>query len=155
MRSLICYLRSPGNSSLQDVLALKADVSIIDLRQSTDYVSYNLPGSINLPVVQASSTSPFFAPEVMTALWTQLEDIFSNPDKNFLNLAKDKRVLVLCYNGDSARVATSILRAKGYVADSVRGGFSNFGPLDQLEVGGTEIGPWLKNAPPVEFVNVV
>lgn len=31
-------------------------------------------------------------------------------------------VLVVCYNGDSARVATSVLRAKGLEADSVRGG---------------------------------
>lgn len=155
MLSLICYLRSPGNLSLQDVLAPKADVFIIDLRQSQDFASYSLPGSINLPVAQASATSPFFDTAVMTSLWTQLEKIFSNSDENFINLTRDKRVLVLCYNGDSARVATSILRAKGYVADSAKGGFSNFGPLDQLEIGGKEIGSWMKNAPPMEFVNVV
>lgn len=155
MLSLICYLRSAGNLSLQDVLTPKADVSIIDLRQPQDFVSYHLPGSINLPVAQASSTSPFFAPAVMTALWTQLENTFSNPDENSVNPAQNKRVLVLCYDGDSARVATSILRAKGYVADSVKGGFSNFGPLDRLEVGSADVGPWLKNPLPMESVNVV
>ncbi|KAI1111350.1 tryptophan synthase beta subunit-like PLP-dependent enzyme [Nemania sp. NC0429] len=155
MLSLICYLRSAGNLSLHDVLAPKADVSIIDLRQSQDFASYNLPGSINLPAAQASSASPFFAPAVMTALWTQLENAFANPGKNLMNLSQDKRVLVLCYDGDSARVATSVLRAKGYVADSVKGGFSNFGPLESLAVSDTEVGPWLKNPSPAECVNVV
>lgn len=32
-------------------------------------------------------------------------------------------VLVICYNGDTARVATSVLRAKGIEADSLRGGY--------------------------------
>lgn len=32
-------------------------------------------------------------------------------------------VLVVCYDGDSARVATSVLRARGLEADSVRGGY--------------------------------
>lgn len=40
-----------------------------------------------------------------------------------------KRILVLCYDGDSARVATSVLRAKGYEADSIRGGFKALGEM--------------------------
>ena len=32
-------------------------------------------------------------------------------------------MLVICYNGDTARVATSVLRAKGIEADSLRGGY--------------------------------
>lgn len=31
-------------------------------------------------------------------------------------------MLCLCYHGDTARVATSVLRAKGFEAESVRGG---------------------------------
>lgn len=45
---------------------------------------------------------------------------------------KIKRTLVICYDGDTSRVATSVLRAKGYAADSIRGGFSNFALLDQV-----------------------
>jgi hypothetical protein len=34
-----------------------------------------------------------------------------------------KNVGVICYGGDTARVATSILRAKGIAASSIKGGF--------------------------------
>ncbi|KGQ03534.1 hypothetical protein BBAD15_g11234 [Beauveria bassiana D1-5] len=33
-----------------------------------------------------------------------------------------KDTLVVCYDGDSARVAASVMRAKGYAANSLRGG---------------------------------
>lgn len=34
-----------------------------------------------------------------------------------------KNVGVICYNGDTARVATSVLRARGITASSIKGGF--------------------------------
>lgn len=45
---------------------------------------------------------------------------------NYDRLASDLgsgHILVLCYDGDTARVATSVLRAHGLDADSVRGGY--------------------------------
>ncbi|KAI0140451.1 tryptophan synthase beta subunit-like PLP-dependent enzyme [Xylariaceae sp. FL1272] len=150
MLSLICCLRSAaGNVPLHDVLAPKDDVSILDLRQAEDFATYSLPGAINLPAARASNPSPFFAPDVMTNLWTQLETTFSNLEENMALLVRNKRVLVLCYDGDSARVATSVLRAKGYVAESVRGGFSNFSPLEPVVVDTGRVvqsKPWLKDA---------
>lgn len=51
----------------------------------------------------------------------ELEKIFR--DGRLVSHLGSHHVLVLCYNGDTARVATSVLRAKGLEADSVRGGF--------------------------------
>lgn len=64
--------------------------------------------------------SPFFNPGVLEAQWTELEDLFKSDSK--LQQLRGQRVLVLCYNGDTARTATSVLRAKGIEADSVKGG---------------------------------
>ncbi|GAB0138433.1 hypothetical protein EsDP_00006668 [Epichloe bromicola] len=38
-------------------------------------------------------------------------------------MLKNRRVPTICYDGDSARVGHSILRAKGIEAESVHGGF--------------------------------
>jgi hypothetical protein len=34
-----------------------------------------------------------------------------------------KNVGVICYDGDTARIATSVLRSKGITASSIKGGF--------------------------------
>lgn len=50
----------------------------------------------------------------------ELEQIFQS---RILSDLGSCHVLVLCYDGDTARVATSVLRARGLDADSVRGGY--------------------------------
>lgn len=133
MFNLLQSIRSSTNPSLQDILIPKSDVSIIDLRQPSDFQTYQVPGSTNLPVALPSSPSPFADTAVMTTVWTQLEETFSAPDNaDLLPVLQNKRVLVICYDGDTSRVATSVLRAKGFAADSIRGGFSNFARLDPV-----------------------
>ena len=131
MFTLLRRIRSSANLSLQDILIPKPDVSIIDLRQPSDFHAYQVPGSTSVPIALPSNRSPFSDPAVMTAVWTQLEETFSSPDVDLLHMLQDKRTLVICYDGDTSRVATSVLRAKGYAADSIRGGFSNFSLLEQ------------------------
>lgn len=96
---------------------------VIDLRQAADFEQFNLQGSLNIPFIHPDTPSPFSDPKVLKALWAQLEDKFKSPEHELHALIKEKRILLLCYDGDSARVATSVLRAKGYEADSIRGGF--------------------------------
>jgi hypothetical protein len=48
-----------------------------------------------------------------------------------------KDVVVICYDGDTARVATSVLRAKGITATSIKGGFRAFiAHLPHMQRGG-------------------
>ena len=68
----------------------------------------------------AASPSPFFAPELLDKQWTELESLFS--ESYLQSQFRDRKILCLCYNGDTARVATSVLRAKGFHAESVKGG---------------------------------
>ncbi|PGH00996.1 hypothetical protein AJ79_08060 [Helicocarpus griseus UAMH5409] len=105
------------------IIKAKAQSYIIDLRNVVDYESWHLPDAINIPLgsLGSKTPSPYADPKVLEAQWLELEGIFGqiNGSPN-LNA---RRVLVLCYNGDTARVATSILRAKGVEADCIRGGY--------------------------------
>ncbi|KAK5988875.1 O-acetylserine (thiol)-lyase-like protein [Cladobotryum mycophilum] len=114
---------SVDGSKSEDLIPSKPDTSIIDLRQPADFDQFHLPGSTNLPFVHQSTPSPFSDPAVLESLWQRLEDTFKDPTPEVRSLVHGKRVLLICYDGDSSRVATSILRAKGYEADNLRGGF--------------------------------
>ena len=97
--------------------------SIIDFRQPLDFHDFHLPGSVNVPFVHEDTPSPFSEPYILESLWKRLEETFKAPNEELRDLLRGRRILLLCYDGDSARVATSVLRAKGYEADSVKGGF--------------------------------
>ncbi|KID90950.1 cysteine synthase B [Metarhizium guizhouense ARSEF 977] len=101
----------------------KSETTIIDLRQAADFEEFHVPGSTNVPFVQADQPSPFSDPSTLKGLWTRLEETFKVPHQDLQSLLHGKRVLLLCYDGDSSRVANSVLRAKGYETDSIRGGF--------------------------------
>lgn len=113
--------RSLAQSPLSEIV-LKPQNRVLDLRQKDDFHAWHLPGSVNLPLssVGPHSPSPFSDPGVLEAQWVELEKIFKD-DVLVSDLGRH-HVLVVCYDGDSARVATSVLRAKGLEADSVRGG---------------------------------
>ncbi|KAF4637610.1 hypothetical protein G7Y89_g481 [Cudoniella acicularis] len=101
-----------------------AAVRIIDIRSAADFATHRLCGAINLPFSSVSSTSmsPFEDIAVLEAQWKEGKKIL---DKNKLTalVGSEKSVMVvICYNGESARMSTSILRAQKIQAFSVKGG---------------------------------
>lgn len=106
---------------LSAALQSRNNTAILDLRQPGDFEKEKLPGSINVPLAQPGTKSPFFDPSLLSSLWTQLEKEFAAPSQQLSSL-KSKDTLIVCYDGDSARVAASVMRAKGYEANSLRGG---------------------------------
>ncbi|OTB02575.1 hypothetical protein M426DRAFT_74518 [Hypoxylon sp. CI-4A] len=128
-------LQAAEEKGLNGTIALQDGVSIIDLRQPADFGHFSLPGSINLPFASPSDPSPFSDPAVLEALWSRLEKHFGDPNAVLVPFLKNKRILLLCYDGDSSRVATSVLRAKGYEADSIRGGFRTLSELNMRDSG--------------------
>ncbi|KAM5356482.1 hypothetical protein ACJ41O_003128 [Fusarium nematophilum] len=142
--------RSPSASTLelQNILRPRQDASVIDLRQPDDFDTFQLPGSVNLPFVNQSTPSPFSDSKILESLWQRLEETFKTPSQDLKSLLQDKRVLFTCYDGDSARVATSVLRAKGYEADSIRGGFMALSKMRQnsskVAMNGRETSPWVE-----------
>ncbi|KJZ74043.1 hypothetical protein HIM_06492 [Hirsutella minnesotensis 3608] len=134
--SLLCLISKPQSSipfevrsQLLKVIHPMPDTAIVDLRQASDFAQFSLPESHNLPFVFPHTVSPFDDPKVLGDLWQRLEGTFKSPSQDVQTRIDGKRILLICYDGDSARMAASVLRAKGYEADSVRGGFTALGGL--------------------------
>lgn len=109
--------------SLLSDIALKPRGCILDLRTAADFSTWHLPGSVNIPLrsLDSHTPKPFSEPSVLEAQWLELDGLLS--DSSVFSRLQDQHVLTICYNGDTARVATSVLRAKGIEADSLRGGY--------------------------------
>lgn len=108
--------------SPEKIFPLDADTLVVDLRRQTDFREWHFPGAFNITLssMNAESSSPFFHPKLLHEQWTELEGLFS---QSFLQRQfEGRKVLCLCYHGDTARVATSVLRAKGFEAESIKGG---------------------------------
>lgn len=114
--------KSLTQSLLSDIV-LKSQCCILDLRTVADFSTWHLPGSVNIPLrsLDSHTPKPFSEPSVLEAQWLELEELFS--DHNAVSRLHSHHVLAICYNGDTARVATSVLRARGIEADSLRGGY--------------------------------
>lgn len=103
-------------------------IVLLDLRTREDFQAWRFPLSINLPLEALSSDtcSPFGDSSTLEKQWLELEALFEhglartplNDEKSLVG----HQVLVICYDGDTSRVATSILRAKNIEACSMRGG---------------------------------
>ncbi|KAJ4216671.1 hypothetical protein NW759_009242 [Fusarium solani] len=140
---------SMGAFELQNMLRSRQDAVVIDLRQPDDFGAFHLPGSVNMPFTQQSTPSPFSDAKILESLWQRLEATFKAPSQELKTLLQDKRILLTCYDGDSARVATSVLRAKSYEADSIRGGFTALSKMRQSSSqvtldGSRETSPWME-----------
>ena len=110
-------LSSPGESFV-----------LLDLRRGEDFQTWKFPLSINLPLeaLNSDTRSPFEDSTMLEKQWLELESLFKNelpgnPPMNEKSLVGNQ-VLVICYDGDTSRVATSILRAKNIEAFSMRSG---------------------------------
>lgn len=71
--------------------------------------------------IDAGSHSPFKDAAILEKQWLELDALFRT-DSGLMDELQGKNVLALCYDGDTSRVATSLLRAKGIDACSLRGG---------------------------------
>ena len=72
---------------------------------------------------KVSTPSPFLDAAVLEKQWRELEATFT-PDRINAHDLVGKNVYIVCYGGDTARVATSVLRAKAISASSVKGGIT-------------------------------
>ncbi|KAM0724174.1 hypothetical protein Q7P37_000056 [Cladosporium fusiforme] len=75
--------------------------------------------SIPLFTLSANQESPFYNARLLELQWRELDQIFGGPLDARMS---GKQVVALCHQGDTARMAASILRAKGVECFSVKGG---------------------------------
>ncbi|KAL2838376.1 tryptophan synthase beta subunit-like PLP-dependent enzyme [Aspergillus pseudoustus] len=134
------FYESPKSCSqdLLSMLTLRPQCCVVDLRTAADFGSWHLPGSVNISLrsLNSHTEKPFANPKVLEAQWLELEALLK--EQSVLNSLRDQHVLVICYNGDTARVATSVLRAQGIQADSLRGGYQALKDQGLWGEGGAE-----------------
>ena len=97
--------------------------TVVDLRQSIDFQKDHVTGSINSPLnTLTPMTKDIFGDP--NAIYTHWGNLKTNFDAEGERLGpKGSVILVLCYDGETSRLATSILRARNYTAFSVMAGF--------------------------------
>jgi rhodanese-related sulfurtransferase len=112
-----------GVNSLRDYYNPEIQPALLDLRTAEDFATFNLSAStsISLQTLSPQTKNPFRDATTLEKQWTELNAIFA-ADSARLSELHGKHVYVLCYDGDTSRVATSILRARGVEASSLRGG---------------------------------
>lgn len=100
-------------------------VRIIDIRAPTDFAQKTIAGAQNVPFdsVKAGIASPFDDVGVLEAQWREMKELVGPETSGYELIKGVAPVLVVCYDGESSRVFTSILRASGVEAYSSKGGF--------------------------------
>ena len=134
---------SSGRLNTLDITP-RNDVVSLDFRTSSDFEGLSIPSSISLPLksLTAEMESPFVSSEILREQWLELEALFSMSQDVSTAIVSDdyvcvkkrevvrnlrgKRVLCVDYTGETSRVATSLLRAKGIEAWSLKGSLSGF-----------------------------
>lgn len=114
-----------GNRTASCCASLNDDaLGILDLRQPDAFASEHAVGSINtsLPSLSCGMVSPFAD---LTVLETQHHNLQQMAQDCCLmgRLRRGRGILAVCYNGETTRLAASVLRAAGVEAFSLRGGF--------------------------------
>ena len=120
------------------MLSKKPNRLVLDLRSPADFDSWHLPHSINVPLESLSATTPnpFVDPDTLAKQWREHEERTFNfghqgseraiNQPEWLNILSENAqkiaVTLLCYDGDTSRIATSVLRNKGIEATSIKGG---------------------------------
>lgn len=109
------------------------DTVVLDLRDAKSHQQWSPKpqNSVNMPLVTHSSDqeSPFFNSRLLEMQWHELNQIFGSELDTRL---RNNTVLLLCHNGDTARVATSILRSKAVNCFSVKGGTKELQAIEKL-----------------------
>ena len=103
---------------------------ILDLRSTPSFAAHHLPSSLSTPLSALTPTLAnndlFGDPDAIHTVWTDIQALFARADvQEVLEGVKraGRKVVVVCYDGDAARLGTSVLRDRGVEAYSVGGGW--------------------------------
>lgn len=99
---------------------------VIDLRSPSDFATGHIPTAINTPLanITAGTPSPFDDVDTLQTQWTDLKAQCANGELSRALQATSGPSVVLCFNGETSRLATAVMRATGVEAYSVRRGMA-------------------------------
>ncbi|KAG0644939.1 hypothetical protein D0Z07_9338 [Hyphodiscus hymeniophilus] len=113
-----------SNTANQAIDVVPHNMIILDLRTSGDFSSTRLIGAINKPLqtLKPASLSPFDDKETLKNQWIELEHGFFDAEERRLGHLNGQYFLLICYNGETSRVACSVMRSKSLESYSCCGG---------------------------------
>ncbi|CEH14676.1 Cystathionine beta-synthase and related enzymes [Ceraceosorus bombacis] len=123
---------SPERSS---IATLRKGVKLLDLRGcNVKSCRFFQATSVELHHVSETSTDPFSDPHLLAEQWKELDSLFEPNNPRGLEIlssvdSQDQpaaQILVVCQDGGASRIATSILRHRGFQASFVAGGASRW-----------------------------
>lgn len=142
-------------ATLEKDMALEKDKQrtlLIDIRKKKDFEMSRLPfaNAINIDIssLQLEKPNPFKDAPTLVKQWDALNAKLGPKNEMLKKLhpmlgenEKDRtQVICMCYDGNTAKVATSILRARGINADYVLGGYEKWNeealPTRQMKATG-------------------
>ncbi|KAJ3839316.1 tryptophan synthase beta subunit-like PLP-dependent enzyme [Lentinula raphanica] len=96
------------------------NIVILDLRAGSDFEKRHFPAAISLDIgIDDKTPNPFLDTPTMVRIWTTLDQRLSHEDVLFSEKKMNENVvIVFCYDGNTSRIATSILRHRGVEAYS-------------------------------------
>lgn len=102
-----------------------SNTTFLDLRSPHDFDTNHIGGSISLPLPGLSgpgNTYLFDDIERLHAQWKSMKAMFStDPLPHGLDAVPGPKVMI-CYNGETSRLATAVMRARGMEVFSIKGG---------------------------------
>ncbi|TDZ61130.1 Cysteine synthase [Colletotrichum trifolii] len=108
---------------------------VVDLRSEADFKARHVPDSYSVPLESLKSRlvdgDLFGDADAVYTVWTEMQKSFDQPrvSRRLQGArAARKTVLLVCYNGDASKLASSTLRARDYEAFSVHGGLKALWP---------------------------
>jgi cysteine synthase A len=118
-----------SSDGLREASSIKPRTLVLDLRSADE--THAIAGSVRVPLASltASTPCPFADAAVLARQWRELDELLdpcsasSRSQKLQRLLASHAgEVLLVCYGGGTARVASSVLRQRGHEAFSLAGG---------------------------------
>ncbi|KAF7289344.1 Cysteine synthase B [Mycena indigotica] len=102
------------------------DAIILDLRDTCDFDSVRVSGSLNLSLGCREEPNPFKSPPVLHRQWLALDKRLRADDAEFGRrlFTSDRPIIINSYDGRTALVASSILRKRGAEAYAVVDGIN-------------------------------
>lgn len=125
-RSLQSDLQNGAQRGLQNGVHSPTSTALLDLRSSEDFHAAHICDAVSTPLrsLTAATPSPFDDVEVLKTQWKELKDKVSEFDFFQDPRLSSGPVIVVCYHGETARLACSIMRAQGIETYSIKGGMT-------------------------------
>lgn len=119
-------LQNGVQSGLQNGLHSSNSIALLDLRSREDFHAAHICYAVSTPLrsLTAATPSPFNDVEVLKTQWTELRDQVEGHVSFQDAKSSSRTVIVVCYHGETARLACSIMRAQGANTYSIKGGMS-------------------------------